>query len=95
VATGLGAFILLAPKAILVMVAVFAVVVFAFRFVSLGSISAVALFPVLAWSLDDYGGHPGMLACMAAASVLIIAKHHENIRRLFAGTESRFQARRG
>ena len=95
VATGLGAFILLAPKAILVMVAVFAVVVFAFRYISLGSISAVALFPVLAWLLDDYSGHPGMLACMAAASVLIVAKHHENIRRLFTGTESRFQARRG
>lgn len=95
VATGLGSFLLLAPKAILVTVVVFALVVFVFRYVSLASISAVALFPVLAWWLGEYGGQPRTLACMAAASVLIIAKHHENIRRLLTGTETRFQARRG
>ncbi len=95
VATGLGSFILLAPKAILAMIALFALIVVAFRYVSLASITAVALFPVLAWFLDGYHNRPRMLACMAAASVLIVVKHHENIRRLFAGTESRFQARRG
>ena len=95
VATGLGSFILIAPKAILAMVALFAGIVLAFRYVSLASITAVALFPVLAWLLDGYRDRPRMLACMALASVLIVAKHHENIRRLFAGTESRFQTRRG
>lgn len=95
VATGLGSFILIAPKAILAMVAVFAATAFAFRYVSLASITAVALFPVLASLLDGYRNRPRMLACMALASILIVAKHHENIRRLFAGTESRFQTRRG
>ncbi len=95
VATGLGSFILIAPKAILTMVALFAGIVLAFRYVSLASITAVALFPVLAWLLDGYRNRPRMLACMALASLLIVAKHHENIRRLFAGTESRFHARRG
>jgi acyl phosphate:glycerol-3-phosphate acyltransferase len=95
VATGLGSFILIAPKAILAMVAVFAATAFAFRYVSLASITAVALFPVLASFLDGYRNRPRMLACMALASILIVAKHHENIRRLFAGTESRFQTRRG
>jgi glycerol-3-phosphate acyltransferase PlsY len=95
VATGLGSFILLAPKAILAMIALFALIVVAFRYVSLASITAVALFPVLAWLLDGYHDRPRMLALMTVASVLIIVKHHENIRRLLAGTESRFQARRG
>jgi glycerol-3-phosphate acyltransferase PlsY len=36
-----------------------------------------------------------MLLCMAAASILIVAKHHDNLRRLLAGTENRFQWRRG
>jgi acyl phosphate:glycerol-3-phosphate acyltransferase len=95
VATGLGSFIILAPKAVVVMIAIFAAIVLTFRYVSLGSIVAVALLPLLAWLLDHYGNMPLMLACMAAASILIIAKHHENIRRLLSGTETRFQWGRG
>ena len=95
VATGLGSFIMLAPKAVLVMVAIFVAIVLTFRYVSLGSIVAVALFPLLAWFLDGYGSMPLMLALMAIASVLIVVKHHENIRRLLAGTETRFQWGRG
>jgi glycerol-3-phosphate acyltransferase PlsY len=58
--------------------------------VSLGSIVAVALFPLLAWLLRDYAGAPQILVLMAIASVFIIAKHHQNIRRLVTGTEPRF-----
>lgn len=95
VATGLGSFVVLAPKTILVMVCVFVILVLAFRYVSLASIAGVALFPVLACFLDGYRHAPGMIALMMAASVFIIARHHENIRRLLAGTESRFQLRHG
>ena len=95
VATGLGSFIALAPKAILVMIGLFAAIVVAFRYVSLGSILVVALFPVLAWVLDGYGREPLALACFAAASLLIVAKHHANIRRLMAGTENRLHMGRG
>lgn len=95
VATGLGSFIMLAPKAVLVMVAIFVAIVLTFRYVSLGSIVTVALFPVLAWLLDGYGNMPLTLGFMATASILIIAMHHENIRRLLAGTEPRFQWGRG
>jgi acyl phosphate:glycerol-3-phosphate acyltransferase len=95
VATGLGSFLMLAPKIVLIALGIFIVMVFAFRYVSLASIVTVALFPLLAWLLKAYGNTPLVLAFMGGASALIIAKHRGNIRRLFAGTEPRFQWRRG
>lgn len=94
VATGLGSWIGLAPKGVLVMVLVFLVMVAVFRYISLGSITAAAIFPGAAWLLRDYHNTPPMLGFMAASSLLIIAKHHPNIRRLLAGTENQFRARR-
>jgi len=94
VATGLGSFVLLTPKTILVMVAIFVVIFLAFRYVSLASILTVALFPLLAWVFEPYRDAPQVLAFITAASLLIIAKHHENIRRLLDHSESRFQWRR-
>lgn len=91
VATGLGSFVVLAPKTILVMIVIFMVIFLAFRYVSLASILTVALFPLLVWILEPYRNMPQMISLIAAASVLIVAKHHENIQRLLAHTESRFQ----
>jgi glycerol-3-phosphate acyltransferase PlsY len=95
VATGLGAFMVIAPKAVLLVVGVFIVVVVIFRYVSLGSIIAVACFPLLLVpGIQKDGNAPVALILMTATSLLIIAKHHENIRRLLAGTESRVGAKR-
>jgi glycerol-3-phosphate acyltransferase PlsY len=91
VATGLGSFVLLTPKTILVMVVIFVAIFLAFRYVSLASLLTVGLFPLLAWLLEPYRDNPQMLVFITAASLLIIAKHYENIRRLLAHTESRFQ----
>jgi glycerol-3-phosphate acyltransferase PlsY len=91
VATGLGSFVALVPKTVLVMVAIFAAILLIFRLVALASILTAALFPFLAWLLGPYRNAPAMLACMAAASLLIIFKHHGNIRRMLARTEPRFR----
>ena len=93
VATGLGSFVIIAPKAVLIAAGIFLVIVLLFRYVSLGSIISVAAFPILAWLLHYYGNTWLPLLFMSLASLLIIAKHHENIRRLLAGTERRIGSR--
>jgi len=95
VATALGSFVLIAPKATLVMIGVFAFTLLAFRFVSLGSVIAVALFPLPVWLLREYHDEPLVLTIIAAASIMIVLKHHANIRRLILGTEPHFQLRHG
>jgi len=94
VATGLGAFVAIVPKIILLLVGVFIALFLSFRYVSLASILTVALFPLLAWVLPPRAISPYMLAAFTASSLLILIKHHENLRRLLAGTEPRFEKRR-
>jgi glycerol-3-phosphate acyltransferase PlsY len=94
VATGFGVFLVAAPLAALAAFTVFAVI-FAFsRYVSLASIVAAASFPLFAWFLVRGDKPAFFLAVQAAVALLIIAKHHQNIRRLLAGTESRIGARK-
>jgi glycerol-3-phosphate acyltransferase PlsY len=92
VATSLGAFVLLAPKSILCMVVLFLLIAVAFRYVSLGSVTVAAAFPLLAWALHEYED-PRQLVLMALASALVIWRHRQNIGRLVAGTESKVGAK--
>lgn len=94
VATALGSFVVIVPKAVLVAVVIFMAVVAISRYVSLGSIAAVAAFPFVAWVIGRSYVSPVGLALMSLASLLIIARHHQNIRRLLAGTENRLGAKR-
>lgn len=90
VATGMGVFVALAPKAVLIVLAVFIIVVAISRYISLGSIIAAALFPAAFLLLEREYATPPVLAMVAGVSLLIIWKHKDNIRRLMAGTENRF-----
>jgi glycerol-3-phosphate acyltransferase PlsY len=94
VATGVGAFLSLAPATMLAALVVFLIVVALFRRVSLGSIVASAAFPILAYVLHSYQSSRTLLTAMAATALLIVARHHENLRRLLAGSEPRWQWRR-
>jgi glycerol-3-phosphate acyltransferase PlsY len=95
VATGLGAFLLLAPLALLSALPVFVVVVWATRYVSLGSITAAALMPLAVWILGARSGANAetvpTLAAAAAGGALIIFMHRANIRRLVRGEENRLE----
>lgn len=92
VATALGSFAVIAPGAVLVAAGIFVLVVLVFHYVSLGSIIAVIFFPFLVYEMHSYRDMP-VLACMAIASLLVITKHSQNIRRLLAGTENRLGAK--
>ena len=90
VATALGVFCLLFPKAILVSLVIFILVAVVTRYVSLGSILAAISFPIAAYFLE----YPNRLALVlvSATSLIVVLKHHQNIIRLLAGTENRFGA---
>jgi len=98
VATAFGVFLVVAPLAALAAIVLFAAIFALSRYVSLASIIGAACFPVFAWFLEwmrDRGDRPAFfIAVQAAVALLIIVKHHQNIRRLLAGTESRFGAKK-
>ncbi|HEX3320016.1 MAG TPA: glycerol-3-phosphate 1-O-acyltransferase PlsY [Terriglobales bacterium] len=91
VATALGSFVIIAPKSILCVIGIFALVFLVFRYVSLSSVIAVACFPVTAWLLGEYGKMPSVLIIMSVAALLVVSRHHSNLGRLMQGTEPRFR----
>ena len=90
VATGFGVFLVAAPTSALAAITVFAVVLLLTRYVSLASILGAASFPMFAWMLVKGDRPPFFITVQFVVALLIIAKHHQNIRRLLSGTESRF-----
>jgi glycerol-3-phosphate acyltransferase PlsY len=92
VAVAVGAFGLLFPKALLVALLLFVLVVAITRYVSLGSILAAMIFPVAAHFVE-HAKLPSVLL-VSAIGALIVMKHSQNIRRLLAGNENRFGSKK-
>ena len=92
VATSAGVFFVLAPLQVGIAVAVFVVVLAVGRYVSLGSIVAVAVFPVL----FQVQVHTPLALVVGAAgcSAVIIVRHGSNIVRLLKGTENRLGSKK-
>jgi glycerol-3-phosphate acyltransferase PlsY len=93
VATGLGSFLLLTPKAILVAFVVFLITAAAFRYVSVASIMAAASLPLFSVLLRE-AATPLEFVFVFLGSLLIVVKHQKNIRRLVQGVEPKFELRR-
>ena len=87
VATGFGAFLVIAPLSAAAAFGVWIVMLAVFRWVSLASMTATASFPVLLQIIDSPDWIT--LVSVAAAAILIILRHHSNIRNLVAGKETR------
>ena len=86
VATGAGAFLVLAPHSALGTIVAFAVIVWRTRFVSLASMVAAVLLPLLALFTDE--GAPAVLAGIVVGGIVLF-HHRDNVGRLRAGTERR------
>lgn len=89
VATALGVYLALAPLAVLGALVVFALLLVIWRYVSLGSVVAAAIMPLVIWFRPHT---PQLLIATMLISGIVIIKHHSNIKRLIAGTESKFKA---
>ena len=87
VATAVGAFLVLAPWATLVCIAIFVLVVAVTKFVSLGSVIAMVLLPPVAGLV--FGAPRSIVMAAAGAAILIVLKHRENLQRLASGKERR------
>lgn len=91
VATAAGVMLGLTPLAVVVTTAVWLAILWTTGYSSLGSIVAAAILPLAAWLL-----HPAdrdLVWVQALVALAIIWFHRSNIRRLLAGTESRFGKR--
>jgi glycerol-3-phosphate acyltransferase PlsY len=93
VASALGVFLALTPICAACTFAIFLVIVLITRYVSLASIIGSATFPLFAFYFVPYRT-PIVIAGFLFIPLLIIVKHQQNIRRLLAGTESRFGAKK-
>ena len=92
VATALGVFLILAPLAALASLFIFIVVSAAWRYVSLGSVSAAASMPLLMYFLWAPGHAPPLVVDFGTlfAVALVIFKHDANLQRLIDGEEPKF-----
>jgi glycerol-3-phosphate acyltransferase PlsY len=92
VATSLGIFLFLAPYALLVDIVIFLLVVYQTRYVSLGSIIAAALLPVILFVFSCSYVYVILAVIMGG---LIVLRHRENIQRLRQGTENKIGEKKG
>lgn len=93
VATTLGVVIALAPLASAGVLAAFLVALALSRRISVGSIVAAALLPVLLWAVPWTKAGVATACVGSALGVVVLVRHLPNMRRLVAGTEPTFSLR--
>lgn len=86
VASGVGTILALNPYAGLIIAAIWGVITWFSKYVSLGSIIAMALSPIIVWLFKDPIWY---VAYCALGAVYIIWLHRENIKRLIKGEENK------
>ncbi len=86
VATGVGTILALCWPVGLIIAAVWGIITFLSKYVSLGSVIAISMAPVLMTLFDQNVYY----ICFAAlGAIYVVLMHKENIKRLIAGTENK------
>lgn len=88
VATTLGVFLVLAPKAVFFLFIIFFLLFAVFRYVSLSSVVSAACLPFFVYFI--YKNIPLTIVSLILVLVIIV-KHKSNIQRLINGTENKFK----
>lgn len=86
VASGVGTILALSPTVGLSIAVIWAIITYASKYVSLGSIIALALSPILMFLFNQPIAY--VVYCVIGA-VYVIYLHRENVKRLLAGTENK------
>jgi glycerol-3-phosphate acyltransferase PlsY len=92
IATGAGMLIGIAPTEFAISVGVFLIVFMAWKYVSLGSISAAFAFPLSLFIRhnifgDEIHSYKTLIYFSIAVALLLVYSHRSNIKRLIEGTE--------
>jgi glycerol-3-phosphate acyltransferase PlsY len=87
IATSAGVLAALVPLTFVIGLAVWIVICLATRYVSVASIAAAAVLPLVTWGV---GYSNRMIVITAVVGALAIFKHKANIQRLLKGTENKF-----
>lgn len=93
VATSLGVFLFLIPKVTISLLVIFIIVVYVTRYISLGSIIAAIMLPVLTFFYPTQNGLDKipLLIMTTLIGAFVVYKHRTNIDRLLKGTENKFK----
>ena len=86
VATGVGTILALCWPVGLIIAAVWGTITFISKYVSLGSVIAIALAPVL---MNAFGQNIYYICFAAIGAIYVIIMHKDNIKRLLEGTENK------
>lgn len=87
VASLAGVVLILSPISFAILIPLFILIVLMSRFVSLGSVMCVMLYPIIQFAF--YPMHGWITLSAILIMILVVFMHRENIKRLMAGKESK------
>jgi acyl phosphate:glycerol-3-phosphate acyltransferase len=92
VATSAGALLALAPIATMIVAAIWVLVFYLTRYVSLASITAAIVLPIVILVINSWGhtNEKPLIYSSACVAAIVLWRHRSNLTRLFRGTEPRF-----